>query len=100
MRKKFHKAGQPVFQSGNLRKAWDSATQKANCPDLLIHDLRRSGIRNLTTSGVQEKVAMLISGHKTRSVFDRYNIVAPKQLLDAMSKVEENDGNLIEASNT
>ena len=45
--------------------------------------------------GVQEKVAMTISGHKTRSVFDRYNIISPKQVLDAMKQVERSDGRLL-----
>ena len=97
--KMFRKSGEPVFDSTNLRKEWDNATTAYGRPELLIHDLRRSGVRNLTDSGVQEKVAMSISGHKTRSVFDRYNIVADKQLRDAMDKLQQRSGNLMGASN-
>jgi integrase len=54
---------------------------------LTLHDLRRSAIRDLVNAGVSGKTAMEISGHRTRSVFDRYHIVPPKDVTDAMQKV-------------
>lgn len=96
LKKKFRTAGAPVFDATNLRKEWNKAKVAAKCPDLLIHDLRRSGARNLRKSGVPETVIMQIGGWKTRNVFIRYAIVATNDIENAMATLEENNGTLME----
>jgi hypothetical protein len=56
--------------------------------DLIVHDLRRSAIRNLVNAVVPERVAMRISGHRTRAVFDLYHIVSTADVTAAMQRVE------------
>ena len=53
---------------------------------MLRHDLRRTAARSLIRSGVPEVVSMRITGHRTRAIFDRYNIVSPANLQDATRK--------------
>jgi integrase len=76
--------GDPVK---DFRVAWDKMSEAAKV-DTDPHDFRRTAVRNLVRSGVREKVAMRISGHVTRSIFDRYAIGSDDDLVDAAQKLE------------
>ena len=65
----FHRDGIPIRR---WRTAWRTACQAAGVPTRFLHDCRRTAARNLIRASVPERVAMLLTGHKTRAIFDRY----------------------------
>jgi integrase len=69
------------------RTALRDACRKTKVPPRLLHDCRRTAARNLIRAGVPGRIAMLLTGHKTRTVFDRSNIVNEQELLTARERL-------------
>ncbi len=100
LKKLFRKNG-PVFETTNFRREWIKACAKLGLgkktgekwhqyKGLTPHDFRRSAARNLISSGVDQSIAMRITGQRTVAAFQRYSIVSTEQLHEAMAKVSKN----------
>jgi integrase len=82
----FHKKGEPV---GDFRKSWNKACELAGFPNKIFHDFRRTAARNFSRAQVPESVAMSITGHKTNSIYRRYNITNMDDKRNALLSTEE-----------
>ena len=80
----FHRRGKGIR---DFRDAWRSACQAAGCPGRLLHDFRRTAVRNLDLAGVSRRVAMQMVGHKTESIYSRYRIVSDSDLSNAADRL-------------
>ncbi len=90
----FHRRGLPIR---SLRRSWKTATKAAGRPGTILHDLRRSAVRNLERANVSRSVAMRLTGHKTEAIYRRYAIVSTNDLREAGSKLAalgDNPGSL------
>ena len=82
----FHRRGKPIK---SFRKAFQAAAKAAGLLGLVPHDMRRSAIRNFRKAGLSESDGMKLSGHKTRSVYDRYDIIDEEDSREAMKRAQE-----------
>jgi integrase len=81
----FHRNGRRIV---SFIKTWRKACRLAGCPGRIPHDLRRTAVRALVRAGVPERVAMQLTGHKTRSVFERYHIISSADLREAARRLD------------
>ena len=79
----FHRQGERIK---TFRRAWTRACKKSGLEGRLVHDLRRTAARDFRRRGVSEGEIMKLCGWKTRSMFDRYNIIDEADLAEAVAK--------------
>ena len=83
-----HLAGQHAGKPRRgFTKLWKKACKDAGVPGRLLHDFRRTAVRNLERASIARSVAMKITGHKTESVYTRYAIVSDTDLQEAARKL-------------
>ena len=80
----FHREGKPIR---SMYDAWRAACTRAKVSGRLMHDFRRTAVRNLERAGVPRSVAMKLTGHKTEAVYQRYAIVAERDLAEGVAKL-------------
>jgi len=81
----FHRRGKRIV---DFKKAWVKACEEAKLPGKLFHDLRRTAVRNMVRAGVPQSVATAISGHRTHSMFLRYNITSGDDMREAIRRTQ------------
>ncbi|MDP9201504.1 MAG: tyrosine-type recombinase/integrase [Gemmatimonadota bacterium] len=80
----FHRNGSPIR---SYARAWNAACAAAGSSGHLVHDLRRTAVRNLERAGVSRSVAMKLTGHKTEAVYRRYAITSAADLSEGVGKL-------------
>jgi len=81
----FHRNGKQIK---SFLKAWKTACDDIGQPNLVPHDMRRSAVRNFRKAGLTENEGMAMSGHKTNSIYKRYDIIDEQDLRESMNKVQ------------
>lgn len=71
----------------SFRGAWESACTAAGYPGMIVHDLRRSAVRNMERAGLSRSIAMRLTGHKTEAVYRRYAITSEADLREAVDRL-------------
>ena len=81
----FHRDGERIR---NFRRSWLTACKVAGVPGRILHDFRRTAVRNLERASVSRSAAMAMVGHKTESIYRRYAIIDAGALRDAAAKID------------
>jgi len=81
----FHRNREPIRV---FKRAWKTTCKRARLPGRIPHNFRRTAVWNRVRAGIPERVAMTMTGHRTRSVFERNNIVNEGDLAEAARKLD------------
>ena len=80
----FHRNGKRIK---TFRGAWKAACKAAGYPGRILHDMRRSAVRNMERAGLSRSVAMQLTGHKTEAVYRRYAITSEADLREGVERL-------------